>query len=120
MPLVTLPEGEIVTVSNTPEEWWTEHGASGYLDPRLLFPDPQQPRKIIGGGDWKEFAAAIAAAGVREVIHITPLSHAPWVTEQTDCPFLIVSGHRRHLAALEAGLGAVLVIVKIYPPSRRG
>jgi ParB/RepB/Spo0J family partition protein len=113
--VVKLPDGTTVSTSTMPELWWHTDGATGYISPSLLFPDPYQPRLIIGGGDWSDFVASISAVGVREHIRVTPLSHAPWLTSlDAGVHFAIVSGHRRHRAALEAGLPAVPITVKLY------
>ncbi len=112
----TLPDGTSVSVSLKQEDWWFENDATGYVHPSLLAPDPGQPRKAIGGGDWKEFRNSIKIAGVREHIRITPRTHAPWVklAAGDQRPFIINSGHRRHLAATVEKLAAVPVIIKIY------
>lgn len=113
---VRLPTGEIVAISRTPADWWLRHGASGYVEPSQLLPDPEQPRKQLTGPDWHEFVESIRISGVREYIIVTPRSLAPWVIvpSNSTCPFIIVSGHRRHRGADEAAVLAVPVIVRIY------
>lgn len=104
-----------MSVNLIPEELWGTDGTSGFLAPALLMHDPHQPRLVIGGEEWPLFVESIKEAGVRETIHVTPLSCATWVTPQdTAVKFVIVSGHRRHLAATEAGLAYVPVVIKIY------
>jgi hypothetical protein len=99
------------------EDWWHQDGATGYVHPSLLLPDPDQPRKIIAGGDWVEFIASLETSGVREYIRVTPRTLAPWVEVPKDCtcPFIIVSGHRRHKGAIEVDLEASPIVIKIYP-----
>lgn len=116
MTTATLPNGERVTISSEKENWWLTHKAIGYLPPDFLAPDPKQPRKAIGGGDWEDFCANIKSNGVREPIRVTPREKAPWVEVDPNnkSPFIIVSGHRRHKSACQTGLPAVPVIVMIY------
>ncbi len=115
--LDTLLSKESESFSSEPADWWYQNFATGLVSPALLLPDPNQPRrKVGGGGDWEEFTLAIETSGVREPIRVTPRESAPWVQlqEENSCPFIIVSGHRRHKAALEKGLEFVPIIVRIY------
>lgn len=116
MSFVVLPDGKKVRVSTEPEAWWRVDGATGYVPPQLLIPDPHQPRKIIGGADWPEFVEGIRTAGVRELIRVTPRALAPWVTLAPGTPgeFVIVSGHRRNKAATEVNLAALPIIIRVY------
>lgn len=113
----TLPTGEIVAVSHTPEEWWTTQNGSGYVHPNMLAPDPAQPRKHINPDRLAELQESIASVGVRETITVTPFTHAPWVKAEPGYEgafFLIVSGHRRWNGARAVELKGVPVRVKIY------
>lgn len=116
MTITTLPDGKNVLVSCTQEAWWSVDGATGYVPPQLLIPDPNQPRKIIGGSDWPEFVESVKTSGVRELIRVTPRALAPWVVlpERILGQFVIVSGHRRHKGATEARLEAVPIIIRVY------
>lgn len=114
---VALPNGEVVEVSTEPEAWWTQHGATGYVSPALLYPDPNQQRKAIGeGSDWDDFKTGIRTSGVREYIRVTPFSAAPWIRKLagSTCQFVIISGHRRHKAATEEELVGVPIVIHIY------
>jgi ParB/RepB/Spo0J family partition protein len=107
-------------VTQTPA-WWYEDGGSGEIDPNLLAPDPEQPRTHMSERALEELTESIAFSGVREPVLITPRAFAPWsqpATKYADCPFLIVSGHRRIAAALRAGLDLVPVRIRIYPSEK--
>lgn len=64
-----------------------------------LHPNPLNPRGAVGHEGIEELAASIAAQGVLQPLLVTPDG-------------TIVAGHRRHLAALRAGLTGVPVIVR--------
>lgn len=118
---VTLPNGEIVTVSASQEEWWTLNGGTGYLHPSLIAPDPAQPRKAMNPNKLAELHGSIATVGVRESITVTPRSLAPWASVEAKHEgafFLIVSGHRRWNGASLAELKAVPVKVNIYASAK--
>lgn len=114
---VQLPNGKKVTVSSTPEPWWSKNEGSGHIDPNLLAPDPRQPRSHIRDDELEELIISIGAVGVRQNLVVTPKHLAPWVEvapEFEDCFFVIVSGHRRREGALANELGAVPIVVRIY------
>ncbi len=114
---ITLPDGKEVYVSSEPEAWWTKDDATGYVDPRFLASDPDQPRKTMTENRLEELERSVATCGVREVITVTPSTHVPWVRlkkEQAHLPFVIVSGHRRTASAVKMAIRAVPVRIKIY------
>ena len=115
---VILPDGRKVRISDPTERWLTQDDATGYLDPRLLAHDPDQCRQEMGSVKLAELEASVAECGVKEIITITPRSHAPWVRVRPQDEHLlhvIVSGHRRDLAAIKGNVAAVPVRVRIYP-----
>ncbi len=115
---VVLPDDKRVTVCDTEESWWTVHGATGYLDPALLAPDLDQPRKDMDPGKLDVNFQSISEKGVLDYLVITPRTLAPWarVAKEHEGLFhLVVSGHRRRRNALRAKLGAVPVRIAIYP-----
>ncbi len=115
---ITLPDKTVVEVAHAAEKWWTMHNRSGYVNPCNLAPDPDQPRRKMGEAKLKELYASVKERGVREPLTVTPRSHAPWVrvcAAHESCFFVIVSGHRRNTAALNAGLEAVPIRVVLYP-----
>ena len=63
-----------------------------------LQPDPNNVRREVG--DVKELARSIAGVGVVEPLLVTPVDDQP-------ATFRLVAGHRRHAAALEAGVAEV-------------
>lgn len=115
---VTLPNGEVVEVSDTPQPWWEEHNATGYVDPKFLVPDKKQPRRFIDKDRLAETQKSISTVGVRQKLTVTPIRKTPWATADNDSYpegfFLVVSGHRRRQCALNEGLKAVPVEIKIY------
>lgn len=72
-----------------------------YVDPRTLVPSERNTR--TGLGDLTELAASIAASGVLE-----PLV----VARDTEGQTIILAGHRRTAAAIEAGAETVPVIYR--------
>lgn len=106
----------MVTPQDTPS-WWHEDEASGRVNPTLLAPDPEQPRKHMEETALEELTESVASVGVREPITVTPCDKAPWSTvadEHQGLPFLVVSGHRRTRAAINAHLDFVPIRVRIY------
>lgn len=115
---VMLPNGQSVVVSSEPQEWWFVEGSAGYVDPCLLAPDPKQPRKYMSPTKLSELQESVAQRGVRDSITVTPRHLAPWAKvapEHEQCPFLIVSGHRRTKTAVNVSLAAVPIEVRVYP-----
>lgn len=114
---VTLPDGDVVQISQAPEKWWSEQNGAGYVSPELLAPDPDQPRKRMSKTKLVELETSIAACGVLEQITVTPRALAPWVRvlpEHGTLPFVIVSGHRRATCAKKVGLLAVPIRVRVF------
>ncbi len=115
---VALPNGETVTAVPATDPALLKHGTLCYVDPALIAPDPKQPRKFMVGTKMRELADSVRERGVRQPIVVTPRANAAWaLVESSDekLPLLAVSGHRRRRAALEEGIGAVPVEVRIYP-----
>ncbi len=71
----------------------------------LIYPNPDQPRKVFDEGALHDLAASIKEHGV-----IMPLV----VNVRPDGRYMIIAGERRYRAAKMAGLTAVPVIVKDY------
>lgn len=114
---VLLPNGNKVSVSNIPEEWWESSDGAGYVSPDMLAPDPKQPRRTMDPVRLAELQKSVATSGVCETIVVTPLKFAPWAKVEAkykDRFFLIVSGHRRWTSAELASLKAVPIDVRIY------
>ncbi len=114
---VILPTGKEVQASTGWEPWMDEDGATGWVVPEILAPDPDQPRDEMNEADLEELTESVRVAGVRQIIDITPVKRAPWIKvrkEHRNLPLLIVAGHRRQLAALGAPIGAVRIIIHIY------
>src|SRR3989338_5496241 len=115
---VILPSEERVTVSDTPQKWWTANNSTGFVDPHCIAPDPKNPRKRMSPIRLAELKESITARGVRDPLVVTPSKCAPWVQvapEHEGCFFLAVSGHRRRECALDVRLGAVPIRVAVYP-----
>lgn len=115
--LACFPNGENVKVSLRHAPWWDEHGATGFVSPEQLAPDPDQPRVHMHDSDLQELTSSVRECGVREHIIVTPRDKAPWATvadEHRDAYFVIVSGHRRRQAALNTKLKAVPITIRLY------
>lgn len=110
----SLPDGKDVLVATSYEPWFETHGATGYVDPRILMPNPHQPRTYIDPDALAELSGSIAAMGVRDVIVVTPLNAAPWIKSSTREGLSIVSGHRRTEASIKAKVLAVPIEVRVY------
>lgn len=67
-------------------------------------PAPDNPRGSLG--DLSGLVATIKMAGIRQPITVTPRP------EDDQPPYMIVMGHRRHAAAIEAGLTVIPAIIK--------
>ena len=117
MPEVILPNKEVVDIPLVidPNIWFVNE-MSGYVNPRLLAPYPDQPRKYMDPAKLEELESSVARIGVREQILVTPTSMAPWsnLEEGDTRPFLVVSGHRRHSTSVKVDLSAVPIKVRIY------
>ena len=70
-----------------------------------LEPDPNNIRRSLG--DIKELARSIAAVGVIEPCLVMPIEAEPG-------RFRLVAGHRRHAAAVEAGVAALPCLVRQF------
>ncbi|MGH9164561.1 MAG: ParB/RepB/Spo0J family partition protein [Acidimicrobiales bacterium] len=70
-----------------------------------LEPDPNNIRKSVG--DITELARSIAAVGVIEPCLVKPIEGDP-------CRFRLVAGHRRHAAAVEAGVAELPCLVREF------
>lgn len=118
---VTLPDGNVVEISNDPLPWWRIQFASGFVSPHCIAPDPNQPRRHIDPTELEELYESIKVSGVRQSLVITPLELAPWIEvapEHRHAFFGAVSGHRRREGAIRADQEAVPVEIRIYPSSK--
>lgn len=121
MDVVQITSGATSIAPETVPAWWHEDEASGRIDPALLAPDPEQPRRHMEATALEELTESVAAVGVREPITVTLRDKAPWSTvaeEHQGRPFLVVSGHRRLAAALTAQLNSVPIRVRVYADVR--
>ena len=98
------------------QSWWDYEEANGKVNPSWIYPDPDQPRQAMNDVDFAELKKSIKEHGVKEPITVTALAKAPWVDspENENMHFVIVSGHRRHRASLECGLGSIEIRVRSY------
>jgi ParB family chromosome partitioning protein len=79
-----------------------------YVDPKCLHPDPLNTRGELR--NIPELAESMKSSGVLEAITVRPIEAKDGSDEVTD--YIISRGHRRHAAALLAGLPVVPIIVK--------
>lgn len=76
-----------------------------HIDPKRLKPDPENPRPIEeNGADFQALVASLSKGGV-EVLKLLDIEEGT---------LLIIDGHRRHAAALAAGVKKVPV--RYWPP----
>jgi ParB/RepB/Spo0J family partition protein len=109
---------EILEISPEQQDWWTEDNGHGFVDPKILIPDPDQPRQHIDEEKLHELTGSIEEVGVLESLTVTPVIFAPWVKFDKEKYqhgfFIIVSGHRRHIASILAKTHYVPVRVRVY------
>lgn len=79
------------------------------LDPRLLKPNPFQPRRTFNEESLQELAASIKAHGIIQ----------PIIVEKNGNAYYIIAGERRTRAALLAGLTRVPVIFREFDNSKK-
>ena len=92
-----------------PEEQSAEAGKLVFLPVGRLHPHPDNPRKELG--DLSELADSIKANGIYQNLTVVPDDPTNSFTK-----FTIVIGHRRHAAAMLAGVSEVpCVVVEMTP-----
>lgn len=91
--------------SNIPEQVTVDDNGTLWIDPRLLKPNPKQPRTEFDPKALEELADSIKINGVLE----------PIIIEQADpTTFYIIAGERRTRASLLAGVEKVPVSLRKY------
>ncbi|MCQ2596637.1 MAG: ParB/RepB/Spo0J family partition protein [Treponema sp.] len=91
--------------SNIPEQITVDDNGTLWIDPKLLKPNPKQPRTDFDQEALEELAASIKINGVLE----------PIIIEQYDpTTFYIIAGERRTRASLIAGVDKVPVSLRKY------
>ncbi len=119
---VLLPGGKVVVVSTKPEAWWIRPGASGFVSPVLLAPDPKNSRRTINQARLVELKLSVRSSGIQQQIVVTPRAKAPWIIlppQDENKPFVIVSGWRRFLAASAEAIKAVPITIEVYENSKQ-
>ncbi|MGP1445300.1 ParB/RepB/Spo0J family partition protein [Treponema sp.] len=79
------------------------------LDPRLLKPNPFQPRRTFNEESLQELAASIKDHGIIQ----------PIIVEKNGNEYYIIAGERRTRAAILAGLSRVPVIFREFDNSKK-
>ena len=79
------------------------------LDPRLLKPNPFQPRRIFNEESLQELAASIKDHGIIQ----------PIIVEKNGNEYYIIAGERRTRAAILVGLSRVPVIFREFDNSKK-
>lgn len=101
----TLIKTTTKKASNIPEQISVDDNGTLWIDPRLLKPNPKQPRRTFDQVALDELAASIKVNGVIE----------PPVIEQADpTTFYIIAGERRTRASILAGLEKIPVVLGKY------
>lgn len=91
--------------SNIPEQISVDNNGTLWIDPKLLKPNPKQPRTEFDQAALEELADSIRINGVLE----------PIIIEQADpTTFYIIAGERRTRASLIAGVDKVPVQLRKY------
>lgn len=91
--------------SNIPEQITVDDNGTLWIDPKLLKPNPKQPRSEFDEKKLEELADSIRINGVLE----------PIIIEQHDpTTFYIIAGERRTRASLIAGVDKVPVQLRKY------
>jgi ParB family chromosome partitioning protein len=81
----------------------SQKGKPLFVDIEKISPNPDQPRKNFNNIEIKRLADSIKAKGIIEPLVVRP--------GQEDGAYQLISGHRRLIAAKEAGLSEVPVII---------
>jgi ParB family chromosome partitioning protein len=89
----------------------TDFGKPLFVNIEQITPNPDQPRKLFNKEEITKLANSIIAQGIIE----------PLVVRETDKPrhYELIAGHRRLIAAKEAGLTKVPVIISKTPDDSR-
>jgi ParB family chromosome partitioning protein len=82
------------------------------VDIDLIAPNPHQPRSVFDADALSELAESIREHGIIQPLIVS----RPMSTEKGAAPYQLIAGERRLLAARQAGLGRVPVIVKEASP----
>jgi len=101
----TLIKKTTTKASNVPEQITVDDNGTLWIDPKLLKPNPKQPRTDFDPKALEELADSIKINGVLE----------PIIIEQADpTTFYIIAGERRTRASLIAGVDKVPVSLRKY------
>jgi len=101
----TLIKAATKRPSNIPEQISVDDNGTLWIDPKLLKPNPKQPRVEFDQKALEELADSIKINGVLE----------PIIIEQADpTTFYIIAGERRTRASLIAGVDKVPVSLRKY------
>jgi ParB family chromosome partitioning protein len=98
------------TMSSLPAGIEVDENGGLWLDPALLKPNPQQPRRHFAEDSLKELADSIREHGIVQPI---------LVEDAGDGSFYIIAGERRTRAARMAGLEKVPVQLRRYNDERK-
>lgn len=91
--------------SSLPKGIESDENGTLWVDPKLLKPNPHQPRKVFNEEQLAELSASIKEQGVVEPIVIQ---------DAEDGSFYIIAGERRTRASIMAGLEKVPVQLRKY------
>lgn len=96
---------------------WPKAGEYGIVPIDSLVPNPKNPRKYFDPDDTSSLAKSIVKGGKREVTTVRELTveeKAKYRKEYPKGRYMITSGGRRYLAALQAGVTTADIRVKEY------
>ncbi len=96
--------------SNLPSGITADENGTLWCDPKLLKPNPRQPRTYFDEEKLNELSESIRSEGV-----IQPVT----VEDAGDGTFYIISGERRTRASLKAGLEKIPVQLKKYSDEKK-
>ena len=101
----TIIKAATKKASNIPEQVSVDDNGTLWIDPRILKPNPKQPRVEFDKASLDELADSIRVNGVLE----------PIIIEQADpTTFYIIAGERRTRASIIAGVEKVPVQLRKY------
>ncbi|NRA43537.1 MAG: ParB/RepB/Spo0J family partition protein [Oligoflexales bacterium] len=119
-----LGKGLQTLIRNTGDSYWEQGGHRGkqgesnpeaqvfYVDPSLIDPNPEQPRKFFKQEELKNLSQSIALDGVLQPLIVVNNANLPG-------RFLLIAGERRLRASKMAGLQKIPVIIKNTSPDDR-
>lgn len=109
-PNVTEKRPTVTVHTELPQGISADENGTLWVDPKLLKPNPRQPRQYFDEEKLSELTESVKQEGV-----LSPIM----IEDAEDGMFYIIAGERRTRAAMRAGLEKVPVQIRKYSDSRK-